>query len=83
MSSSALKGRANRRSFRASLSASMQLRTKARGSGAEAGPLSDSGERARLAVVPAGVQPGDQPVPDRDHVIGPIAGLPVPKATNF
>jgi hypothetical protein len=61
----------------------MQLWIKARGSGAEAGPLSDSGERVRLAVVPAGVQPGDKPVPDRDHVIGPIVGMPVPKATIF
>src|SRR5579863_52511 len=41
-------------------------------------PLADSGERARLAVVPAGVQRDDQPVPDRDDVIGTV----VPRAAE-
>src|SRR5208282_5552663 len=42
------------------------------------GCLADSGERPRLAAVAAGVQPDDQSVPDRDNVVGPVVGLPVP-----
>jgi hypothetical protein len=40
--------------------------------------LADSGERLCFAAVAAGVQPGDQPVPDRDNVIGPVGAQPVP-----
>src|SRR5262245_46343337 len=39
------------------------------------GPLADPGERPCLAAVAAGLQPDDQPAPDRDDVVGPVVGL--------
>ena len=44
-----------------------------------AGPqsrLAYPGERARLAVIAAGVQPDDPAITDRDNVIGPVVGPP-------
>jgi hypothetical protein len=49
-----------------------------RAAGSQRGRLADAGERARLAAIAAGVQPDDQSVPDRDNVICPVVGLPVP-----
>src|SRR5215471_159295 len=46
------------------------------------GRLADAGERPRLAAVAAGLQPDDQPVADRDDVIGPVVGLPPPELVD-
>ena len=42
------------------------------------GRLTDSCERPRLAAVAAGVQPDNQSIPDRDNVISPVVGPPLP-----
>jgi len=42
------------------------------------GRSADSGERQHLVAVAAAAQPDDQPVPDRDNVICPVVGPPVP-----